>query len=125
MDGTFTPSLPTPRDRLRAAIGDVSRPFDLADATIDTTLTDQTGRLAPSAAVLADMLATLYAKRAYEVEQGPIRKRFIDRSEYFQALALRFHTHGFPGETDSSVKIQNGMAVGQLAAPTLEGYRPF
>ena len=125
MDGTFKPDLPTSRDRLRAALGDTSRPFDLADATIDTVLADQGGKLRPSAAVLADMLATLYAKRAFEVQQGPIRKKFIDRSAYFEKLALRFTNHGFPGETDPNVQVETGMAVGQLTAPTLEGYRPF
>jgi hypothetical protein len=124
--GTYDVGLGTLRDRLRFALGDTAKPFDLADETIDAVIA-RAPTAAEAGARLAESLAALYAKRARDSQQGSVRKMFGDRASAFQEMATTWRATGLPGEdeADAAEVLPAKPTVGQLAEPDLTHYRRF
>ena len=124
--GTFDVGLGTLRDRLRFALGDTAKPFDLADETIDAVIA-RAPTVAEAGARLADSLAALYAKRARDSMQGSVRKMFGDRATAFQEMATKWRLTGLPGEDEDGAptELPAKPAVGHLAKPCLDHYNRY
>ncbi len=129
MPATFNEALTTTKDVIRFALGDVATPFDLTDELIEGVLAkavlvagtdqDEVDNAPVTAAVyLANLLATIYIKKAAEVLQGSVRRMYRNRSEHFLNLARRIAAQGLIFTTPVTT-LTTGLPVDVLDLPEL------
>lgn len=119
---TFDASLPTARDRIRLRLGDdVDAGHQLEDETIDAVLSRHDEK--EGTAVLAEVLAAKFSRKASEWTDGDAKESFTRRADQLYQLAKQIRNGPNVDQPVNLDQTVGPAAAGRLSSPDLSDYR--